>query len=244
MCGRFTHKYTWKQLHRLLNLVSPRFEFAHRFNVAPTQAAPVVRGDVGGDHGTTPGRRVDLLRWGLIPSWAKDESFGAKTINARAETIASSRVFGDSFKHRRCIVPVSGFYEWRTVPGSTRKQPYYFVSADGEPLMLAGLWSAWKAPDGARETFTIITTTPNEMMVKFHDRMPVILGADDWGAWLNPARASGDELSGLLRPFPAELMRTHAVSTRVNSPKNDDDACIQVVEEKKLTEKNEPGLFF
>lgn len=243
MCGRFTHKYTWEQLHRLLNLVSPPFEFIHRFNVAPTQSAPVVREDVSSDRGTTAGRRVDLLRWGLIPTWAKDESFGAKTINARAETVATSQVFRDSFKRRRCLVPVSGFYEWRKLPGSTRKQPYYFTSSDAEPLMLAGLWSPWKSPDGPMETFTIITTTPNEMMAKFHDRMPVILGAEDWAAWLNPAKASEDELSGLLRPYPAELMLAHPVSTRVNSPKNDDAACIHVVEEQPFPENDEPGLF-
>lgn len=243
MCGRFTHKYTWKQLHRLLNLVSPPFEFMQRFNVAPTQRAPVVREDVSEDRDTKPGRRVDLLRWGLIPSWAKDESFGAKTINARAETVATSQVFRDSFKRRRCLVPVSGFYEWRKIPGGTRKQPYYLTSSDGEPLMLAGLWSPWKSPDGSMETFTIITTTPNEMMAKLHDRMPVILGTDDWAAWLDPVNAREVELSGLLKPYPAELMLAHPVSTRVNSPKNDDQACIQVVDEQQLPTNQEPELF-
>lgn len=255
MCGRFTNRYTWKQLHKLLQLTTPPLVFEERYNIAPTQDAPVVRmGEAEGQ--AAKGRRLDTLRWGLIPSWAKDESFGSKAINARAETVATSGAFRDSFKRRRCLVPVSGFYEWKKLDASgKRKQPYYITSSDGEPLMLAGLWSSWKGADAkALETFTIITTTPNELMATLHDRMPVILGERDWGAWLDSdsgdgaASAAGAAepaggVESLLRPYPAELMMAYPVSTKVNSPRNDGPELIQTVSPQELPPIDEPGLF-
>lgn len=247
MCGRYSHRYTWKQLQRLLNLMFEEFEIPVRHNVAPSQTAPIVR-DVG-----KGGRRLDLMRWGLIPSWAKDESFRSKAINARAETVATAAAFRDSFKCRRCLVPVSGFYEWKKLDESgKRKQPYYITSSDGEPMMLAGLWSSWKRPDAkALETFTIITTTPNELMAKLHDRMPVILGESDWDAWLDPHLGEGTADPGgamgavesLLRPYAPELMMAWPVSMKVNSPKNDGQELIQEAYGQEFPSKEEPGLF-
>lgn len=247
MCGRYTHKYTWKQLHKLLQLTTPPIEFAERYNVSPTQDAPVVRR--GGAEGRSEkGRRLDMLRWGLIPSWAKDETFGNKAINARAETVATSGAFRDSWRRRRCLVPVSGFYEWKKLDaGGKRKQPHYITSSDGEPFMLAGLWTSWKGADArAIETFSIITTTPNALMAKVHDRMPVILGPADWDAWLDSDSGDGGvggEVESLLRPYPAELMVAFPVSSKVNSPRNDGPELIQPVKSQELPPIDEPGLF-
>lgn len=247
MCGRFTNRYTWKQLHRLLQLTTPPLEFVERYNIAPTQDAPVVREVAGAGvdgRGAGRSRRVDMLRWGLIPSWAKDESFGSKAINARAETVATSGAFRDSFRRRRCVVPASGFYEWKQLDAADkRKQPYYITPTDEDPFLLAGLWSSWTSSSGPLETFTILTTTPNEMMATLHDRMPVILHVEECGTWLDPTLENGDAVSALLRPYPSELMLAHPVSTLVNSPKNTGKELVQAVPAQGLPPKEEPGLF-
>ena len=219
MCGRFTHLLTWAQLHRLLRLTSDPIDLPIRYNIAPTQLAPVVR--------TTPegGRAVHMLRWGLVPSWAKELAIGNSMINARGETIATKPAFRAAFKRRRCIVPASGFYEWKKCEETKAKQPFYITASDQSPLMLGGLWESWTSPDGEIiRTFTIITTTPNEMMAVIHDRMPVILDPSDIDTWLDP---EVEDAGDLVRPFPAELMLASPVSTRVNSPRNDSPDCIQ-----------------
>lgn len=221
MCGRYTHLLTWKQLHRLLALTSVPFDLTPRYNIAPTQLAPVARQDKDGR------RSLDMLRWGLVPSWAGDLKIGNTMINARGETLATKPAFRAAFKRRRCIVPASGFYEWKKSEGSKTKQPFYITASDDGPLMLAGLWESWTSPDGAMiDTYTIITTAPNEMMAEMHDRMPVILDETDFDAWLDPAR---EDASGLIRSYPSELMRARPVSTVVNSPKNEDPVCIQPI---------------
>ncbi len=241
MCGRFTHLFKWRQLHRLMLLTSPPWEFPRRYNVAPTQNAPVVRADPsnGGASGSeSGGRRVDMLRWGLIPWWADDPSIGGRLINARAETVHEKPAFRSAFKSRRCLVPVSGFYEWQAQPGMKRKQPYYFRPAgDDELFVFVGLWERWSPKESAIggggapkptepiESFTIITTTANELMAGMHDRMPVILDERDFNTWLD-ARATPDVLRALLKPFPAELMLAEPVSDLVNSPKNDGPECL------------------
>ena len=152
---------------------------------------------------------------------------GSSLINARAEGIEAKPAFRAAFKRRRCLVPASGFYEWKKLGGGDRKQPYYITAADEEPLAFAGVWEWWRSPEGeAVESFAIITTTPNEMMAGLHDRMPVILDSADFAPWLDPAQEDQKRLLGLLRPYPAELMVSRPVSTRVNSPRNDDPACI------------------
>jgi len=205
-------------------LTSPPLEFTDRYNVAPTQTAPVVRAQP-----QAGGREAVFMRWGLIPSWAKDEKIGNSLINARAEGIESKPAFRVAFRQRRCIVPVSGFYEWEKL--GARRQPHYVTSAGDEPLALAGLWESWQsAEDGTVESFTVITTTPNEMMARLHDRMPVILDAADFGAWLDPASQDAARTAALLRPYPAELMVSRPVSTRVNSPRNEGPECLAVFE--------------
>lgn len=231
MCGRFTHLYTWKQLHRLLTLTTPPMEIARRYNVAPMQPAPIVR-EVDG------ARTVAMLRWGLVPSWAEDDSHAGSAINARAETVVDKPAFRSAFKRRRCIVPVSGFFEWRVMPGEglfgadasrTIKQPYYISGVDGEPLLLAGLWESWRGDSGEVETFAIITTAPNEMMARVHDRMPAVLSAEECGVWLACGADDAEAARALLRPCAADRLSCVPVSTWVNSPRHDDPRCVEAV---------------
>jgi putative SOS response-associated peptidase YedK len=216
MCGRYTHLYTWAQLHQLSTLTTPPVEIPLSYNVAPTQTAPVIRMDGPG------ARQLDMFRWGLIPSWAKDTAIGGSLINARAETIQEKPAFRAAFKARRCLVPISGFYEWKKIEGEKRKQPYYITGADERPLLLAGLYEHWKG-EGGIDSFTIITTSPNELMAKLHDRMPVILGPEQIDAWLE----SAEPPVHLLGQYPSELLMCREVSTRVNSPRNNDAGCIE-----------------
>lgn len=221
MCGRFTRKYTWQQIHDFLNLRPParrsdggQPDLGASFNVAPTQSAPIVRAAT---------RDVALARWGLVPAWAKDESIGSRLINARAETLAEKPAFRSAFKSCRCIVPISGFYEWQSVEGSRTKQPWYFTRADGEIMLLAGLHEQ----KGELETFTIITTEANDFSRRFHDRMPAILEREEVDAWLS---AETPDPAALLHPARDGILTAHPVSTRINTPRHDDEQLIQPVE--------------
>jgi putative SOS response-associated peptidase YedK len=222
MCGRYTHKLNWKQIHRLATLTTPPLEFPDSFNVAPTQRAPIVR-EVDGQ------RRLDLLRWGLVPFWADDAKIGNSLINARADTAATKPAFRAAFKSRRCLVPASGFYEWQKLDDGKRKQPHYVQRADENPMFFAGLWERWdkqgEAAGGPVETYTILTTDPNELMARIHNRMPVILDPADFGAWL-AQEIPAEKLAGLLRPYPAELLMSHPVSTLVNNPRTNQPECV------------------
>lgn len=189
-----------------------------RFNIAPTQDAPVVRQD---DDGT---RMLVLLRWGLIPSWAKDISMGARMINARSETVEEKPVFRAAFRRRRCLVPADGFFEWRKEGAA--KQPYYFSMKGGNPFAFAGLWDAYESPDAYLETYTILTCEANETVEPIHHRMPVILPPDLYAKWLQPGSPEG-ELKALLRPYPEDDLQVYPVSRMVNSPSNDSPLCIQ-----------------
>ena len=168
-----------------------------RYNCAPTQSLAVIADEAPDT--------LQFFRWGLIPSWAKDPSIGNRMFNARAETITEKPSFRNSFRRRRCLVPATGFYEWRTEPGTKKKIPVHFTLKSGEPFCFAGLWDEWVSGDGeVVRSFTIITTTPNELVAGVHDRMPVILHREDEGRWV---RAGGDAgLTALLVPFPAGLM--------------------------------------
>ncbi|HYD00193.1 MAG TPA: SOS response-associated peptidase [Phycisphaerales bacterium] len=243
MCGRYTHKFTWKELHDLLAQgvwpqrlaqVTDAALFEARFNIAPTQSAPIVRAAVHG--GKVTGLEVAPLRWGLAPHWSKDSKRGP--INARAETVATNAVFRAAFAARRCIVPVSGFYEWKRtqspplIPGAEPvegpKQPHYITRADGRPLLLAGLWERWGKDgddEGCVETFAIVTTTANEFMSQVHDRMPVVLEPESAPRWLDP-HAEPAALQGLLLPAPDGILQMHPVSPRVNSPRNQGEELI------------------
>jgi putative SOS response-associated peptidase YedK len=188
-----------------------------RYNVAPTSDVFVVLEDGGV-------RRVTQAHWGLVPVWAKDPSVGNRMINARAETLAEKNSYKGPFKKHRCIVPADGFYEWKVVPGQKAKQPVYIHSADGEPFAFAGLWSVWKPKDRPDEaplrSTTIITTDANDAVAPIHDRMPAILPASAWDAWLDPANDDLDTLGKLLVPAPTSVIAMHEVSTDVNSVRN------------------------
>jgi putative SOS response-associated peptidase YedK len=175
-------------------------------------------------------RAITTYAWGLIQPWATDARVAARQINARAETVATSGAFRDSFRKRRCIVPVDGFYEWQR-DGSVRR-PYLIKRTDAAPMALAGLWSGWRDPasDTVRRTFTIVTTTPNERIALLHDRMPVILDPADWSLWLDPGLADVGELHGLLRPSPGEPLDIVAVSSLVNNVRNDGPDLIRPIQ--------------
>jgi putative SOS response-associated peptidase YedK len=217
MCGRFTAKLTWEQIHGLYRITSPdprqaELDLKPRYNIAPTQMVPVVRLDANSN------RELAMLRWGLIPSWAKDDKIAYSTINARAETVHEKPAFRAAFRKRRCLVPADGFYEWQATAGD--KQPWLFTMKDGAPFAMAGLWERWEKGSEPIETFTIIVTQANAFVRQFHDRMPVILHPDTWDAWL----VSPDTTlpMAMLEPFRGDKMTAYRVSKRVNSPKNDD----------------------
>ncbi len=186
-----------------------------RFNIAPTQEAPVVRAAPGG------GREVAMLRWGLVPSWAKDAKIGTKMINARAEGLAQKPAFREAFGRRRCLVPATGFFEWQGAPG--RKQPFA-VTVPEQPLFaFAGLWECWKGAERAPlDSYTIVTTEANPQVARIHDRMPVILRPAQWDAWL---AGTPEEARALLAPYAGEVA-LRAVGRYVSSVKNEGPECL------------------
>jgi putative SOS response-associated peptidase YedK len=229
MCARFT-------LTRRLNLLVQEmtelmldegvlhdWDPPPRYNIAPTQSVAAVR--------ATPdaGRRELVpLRWGLIPSWAKDPKVGNRLLNARAETVAETPAFRAAFKRRRCLILADGYYEWTGSKG--KKQPWHFHLHGNRPFAFAGLWEHWRPPEGEPvETCTIITTEANELAAKYHDRMPVILHAAEYAHWLDPEQQAADDLKPLLVPYPADELEVAAASPLVNSPKNDRPECLAPV---------------
>ena len=214
MCGRFTLTVDPAELKDAVADIKFPGEYAARYNIAPTQ--PVLAAPNDGMN------RADFFVWGLIPSWAKDPSIGSRLINARGETIAEKPAFRGSYKYKRCLIFANGFYEWKSQPGTKTKTPYFIHLKSGEVFAFAGLWDEWHSSDGSTvRTCTIITTTPNELMSKIHNRMPVILQPSDFAEWLEPSPRTPDSLSHLIQPFPAKLMDAYPVSTLVNSPAND-----------------------
>ena len=227
MCGRFTQRLSWAELHELMDLIGPPRNLRPRYNVAPSQDVAVVRAVDGG-------RSVSMLRWGLIPAWAKDPAIGYRLINARSETVAEKPSFRSAYRRRRCLIPADGFYEWQRL-GKIR-QPWLFGLRDGAPFALAGLWERWTVPEGAEltgslaelgagdpvETCTILTTAANETVAPVHGRMPVILPRDACDPWL-----AGEDVS--LAPYAPDAMTAHPVSTLVNRPANDEPRCVEPV---------------
>ena len=217
MCGRFTSLLSPELLAVIYEIFGPT-ESAPRYNIAPSQAVSIVRQNSAGQ------RVLATVKWGLIPSWAKDPSIGHNLINARGETVAEKPSFRAAFKHRRCIVPASGYYEWMAVGGA--KQPWYIKGNEDRPLSLAGLWEHWPSPDGSVvETCSIITTTANELMAPIHDRMPVILSPEAISSWLELS-TKPDELKDLLRPCAPDILTAYTVSNLVNNPRFDSPSCI------------------
>ena len=210
MCGRYTEIASDDELieHFDIEQAPPR---EPRYNIAPTQDAPIVCLNRDGQ------RRMAMHRWGLIPFWADDAKIGARLINARSETVAETPAFRDAFRGRRCLVPTSGFYEWRRLDAKT-KRPYFIRLREPAPFAFAGLRARWQSPDGpAIRSYTILTTTPNAVMAPLHDRMPVIIHPADYALWLDPDAPPG-ALLDLLRPAPDDALEAYGVSPRVNRP--------------------------
>lgn len=221
MCGRYSKTFTAAELALRFEALlpdEPGPEYAARYNVAPSQAVPVV---VAGPKGN----RAVLMRWGLIPSWAKDPSAGFKGINARGETLREKPSFKGPFERSRCLVPADGFYEWDKA-GGRGSPPMRITRADARPFAMAGLWDRWRDPAGNEmRTFAIVTTGANAALAPLHDRMPVMLDGEGERRWIDP-RARLDDLEALLRPIAAESVALAPASKRVNAPANDSPACL------------------
>jgi putative SOS response-associated peptidase YedK len=218
MCGRFTLKAKPEAVAAAFGLPSlPLLE--PRYNVAPTQTVAAVRLDRD-----TGSRRLDLLRWGLVPGWADDPAIGNRMINARAETVAVKPAYRHAFKARRCLVVADGFFEWQKRGG--RKQPYHIRLTDDRPFAFAGLWEHWERETGVVDSCALITTEPNELVRPIHERMPAILRREDYDRWLDPAVTDPAVLSAMLGPYPAAEMVAVPVSTLVNAPAHDQPECV------------------
>ena len=223
MCGRFTQIFSWQDVHAYASLLSAPVDLSARYNLAPGQHAAVIR-DAGA------GRELAMLRWGLIPGWAKSPDIGYRTINARSETVRLKPAFRAAYRARRCAIPADGFYEWAR--RGSRKQPYLVTRGDAPLMLLAGLWERWRNPIGETskpgaaqagevlETFTILTTAANETMARVHHRMPVLLDPDTLTPWL-----AGEEMP--LEPCHPEILTIRPVSTHVNNARNDDLGCVR-----------------
>lgn len=193
--------------------------FRPRYNIAPTQEVFVVIAD-------DAGRRVETMRWGLIPAWADDPSIGNRLINARAESIFQKPSFKRAAQHRRCLVPADGFYEWQRQGG--RKVPHFVRLRSGRPFGFAGIWDAWRSPEGESVlSCTIVTTEANDLLKPIHDRMPVIVPKDDEATWLDPKSRDRAQLASILQPYPSAEMEAYPVSTLVNAPANDVPECLR-----------------
>lgn len=221
MCGRFVTIIPYDELKKIFDLVESQNRPEPRYNVAPTQQVPVVR-NTGEVNELVP------MKWGLIPSWAKDSKIANHTINARCESVAEKPSFRHAIKVQRCIVPTSGFYEWSHA--MQPKVPFFIEMADQSAMCFAGIWEHWKDADGSPvETFSILTTTANELVAPIHDRMPVILAPENFGFWLDKEICDPHQLERLYQPFPADKMSFYQVPTLVNNPKFDSPACIAKV---------------
>jgi putative SOS response-associated peptidase YedK len=223
VCGRYTLAGPDPSVLRGRFPLGESVQIERRYNVAPgDDVVGVIRRREHEPEGT-------LLRWGLVPHWAKDPKVGYRTINARAESLDERPAFRRAFERHRCLIVADGFYEWRKLDDSPRppKQPYWVSLPDGEPFAFAGLWAGWRTPEDTwLRSCAIVTTKPNETLEPIHDRMPVILPAGAEAAWLDPA-GDPDELRGLLRPLPDDLTAVRAVGNAVNDARYDGPACLE-----------------
>ena len=218
MCGRYTLATPVERLAEEFGFDGSSVDLPPNYNVAPTQEVAAVLAE-GAQ------RRLEVLRWGLIPPWADDPQIGSRMINARAETASEKPSFRRAFRERRCLIPADGFYEWKRTNGS--KLPYYIHMKEGRPFAFAGLWESWNDDGGPTiRSCTILTTVPSALVEGIHDRMPVILPADTYDVWLDPA-SERDELTALLVPYPEDEMEAYPVSRFVNSPANNDPRCVE-----------------
>lgn len=217
MCGRFAIFSPVPELVEAFALADGLTDFSARYNVAPSQLGPVIP--------NREPRRLAWFRWGLVPAWAKAVRLGSKMINARSETVAEKPAFKAALARRRCLVPASGFYEWQKTGGA--KRPHFIRLKSGRPFALAGLWEVWDKGPEPLFSFTILTTEPNELVARLHDRMPVILPAEAWPRWLDPAPGDPRALRALLGPYPADQLQAYPVSSRVNSPAHEGPELIE-----------------
>lgn len=219
MCGRFLLTATPEEISALFGYLDGEW-FPPRYNIAPTQPIAIVRA-VGG------ARRFALVRWGLVPGWVENPREFSVLINARAESLAEKASFKGAYKYRRCLIPASGFYEWKGPKGSAR-QPFLIRRRDGRPMAFAGLWESWLGRDGSEiDTACIVTTAANRVVAGVHTRMPVIVDPADYERWLDAANNPPASLEALLRPAPDDLLEAIAISTRVNRADNDDPGVIE-----------------
>jgi putative SOS response-associated peptidase YedK len=227
MCGRFVLSTPADAIAAEFGAMTGGLVLRPRYNIAPMTDVVVVR-SVDGQ------RSLAMLRWGLIPAWARDPTIASRLINARSESAADKPSFRDAMKKRRCIVPASGFYEWKKE--GTRKQPWYFhPSRPASLLAMAGLWERWRDPDGEIvETCCLLTTSANPVLAPVHDRMPVTLDREGIARWLDPAETDSRGLTDLLVPAPPARLRGHPVSTAVSSVRNDDARNIEPVADKEV----------
>lgn len=218
MCNRYrlTHSKEYLTERFEVEASDDELEDRPRYNIAPTQQVLIVRKE----HGEKV-RQLTTMRWGLIPSWAKDASIGTRALNARSETVTTTPAFRESIRRKRCLIPADGFYEWQKM-GSV-KQPYCFEVGEGDVFALAGLWDEWTSPDGEIiESCTILTTEPNTLVSDLHNRMPVIVPPEKYEVWLDPDVTDFAEICDILQPYEPTLMRRYPVSTKLNNSKHDD----------------------
>ena len=223
MCGRYRLSRRKQVVEEYFEANSEEEDWSPRYNVAPTQPVATVR-QAGAS------RVLSMMRWGMVPSWAKDISIGGQLINARSETLLDKPAFRDALRTRRCLIPADGFYEWKKA--GKERQPYHFGMKDDALFAFAGLWDRWRSPTGQMlESCSILTTVPNELLKDVHDRMPVILPARHYRTWLTAPATEAQRLTYLLVPFDANLMKRYAVSALVNKPQNEAPECAQEVSE-------------
>jgi putative SOS response-associated peptidase YedK len=223
MCGRFTLTVDTAELQEAFSGFTFPHPVAPRYNIAPTQPVLVLPNDAR--------NQADFYLWGLIPSWSKDPGMGVRMINARAETLAEKPSFRGPYRYKRCLIPVSGFYEWKKEASQNIKTPYYIRLKNQQPFALAGLWDEWLGPDGSQvKSCTIITTAPNPLIARLHDRMPVILKPTQYEDWLSPQPRQPGDLQDLLAPYPADEMEAYPISRMVNNARLDTPELIQPVQ--------------
>jgi len=222
MCGRYVYKANHEKTVRQFR-VDVMEALRARYNIAPSQPVAAIREDR--DRGT---RACAILTWGLVPFWAKDPAIAHQLTNARSETAAGKPAFRGPMRHKRCLIPADGFYEWKRI--GNHKEPWYFQSADGSMLALAGLWDHWGSPDGSEiESCTILTTAANDDMDPIHHRMPVVIPPEHYDRWLDPTLERSSDVADLLKAPPVNYLKRHAVSPRVNSTREDDPELIEAV---------------
>lgn len=242
LCGRFA-RFSPAHIFRMLFQLDEFLELAPQYNIAPGYEVYAIRGIPihNEQQQTRPPlnfqKEVTTLQWGLIPFWSKDPSIGNKMINARAETVAEKPAFKEAFKKQRCLIPANGFYEWQKLKDGS-KQPYFIRFEDKHPMAFGGIWDRWKSLEGkVIQSFSILTTQPNEVMKPIHNRMPVIIDPEKFDVWLNPIINNGEDLQMLLQPYKSSNLIAYKISSYINSPKNQGEQCIAPLEYQTKQQK-------